>query len=52
MSFLAEGEKKIRQINIVGALVSVLYGVLIGAMSVWLLNGALVAIHFMKLTKL
>lgn len=52
MSFLAEGEKKIRQINMAGALVSVLYGVLIGAMSVWILNGALVAIHFRKLMKL
>ena len=52
MSFLAGGEKKIRQINMVGALVSVLYGVLIGAMSVWLLNAALVVIHFRKLMKL
>ena len=52
MSFLAEGEKKIRQINMVGALVSALYGVLIGAISIWILNGALVAIHFRKLTKL
>lgn len=51
-SFLVDGEAKIRKINIVGAIIFVVYGVLIGALSVWLLNGALLAIHIYKLRKL
>lgn len=51
-SFLADGEAKIRKINIFGAVLFVVYGVLIGALSVWLLNGALLVIHIYKLQKL
>lgn len=49
ISFLMKGEKRIRIINIIGALLFVIYGVLINAFSVWLLNGALVLIHLYKL---
>ena len=51
-SFLANGEKKIRKINIFGAILFVVYGVLIGALSVWLLTGAWLLIHAFKLNKL
>jgi hypothetical protein len=51
-SFLVSGEVKIRVINIFGAILFVVYGVLIGALSVWLLNGALLVIHIYKLQKL
>ena len=51
ISFLMKGEKKIRIINIVGALLFVIYGVLIKAFSVWLLNGILILIHIYKLIK-
>ena len=51
-SFLVDGERKIRKINILGAILFVVYGVLIGALSVWLLNGALLVIHIYKLKNL
>ena len=51
-SFLVDGEKKIRKINIFGAILFIVYGVLIGALSVWLLNGALLVIHIYKLRKI
>lgn len=51
LSFLMKGEKRIRLINILGAITFVIYGVLIGAFSVWLLNSILVVIHIYKLIK-
>ena len=45
ISFLMKGEKKIRIINILGALMFVVYGILINAFSVWFLNGVLICIH-------
>ncbi len=51
LSFLMKGEKRIRLINILGALVFVIYGVLIGAFSIWFLNSILVVIHIYKLIK-
>lgn len=51
LSFLMKGERRIRLINIFGALVFVIYGVLIGAFSVWFLNSILVVIHIYKLIK-
>lgn len=51
LSFLMVGEKKIRLINIIGALMFVAYGLLINAFSVWFLNGALVIIHLYKIKK-
>ena len=52
LSFTANGEKKIRMINIIGALLFVIYGVLINAFSVWFLNGALLLVHINKLLKI
>lgn len=52
ISFLMKGEKKIRLVNIIGALIFVVYGFLINAFSVWFLNGALLFIHIYKLLKI
>lgn len=51
LSFLVTGEKRIRAINIIGAFVFIIYGILINAFSVWFLNGALTIIHLYKLKK-
>lgn len=48
-SFVLNGEKAIRLVNILGAVLFVLYGVLIGSFSVWFLNGALFFVHIYKL---
>ena len=52
VSFLFTNEKRIRQVNIVGAVIFVVYGVIIGAIAVYLLNGALIIIHIYKLAKM
>lgn len=52
LSFVMNGESRIRIINIVGALLFVIYGVLINAFSVWFLNGTLLLVHIQKLIKL
>ena len=49
ISFLMKGEKRIRIINIIGALIFVIYGILIGSFSVSFLNGVLILIHLYKL---
>ena len=49
ISFVMNGEKKIRLINIFGATLFVIYGILIGSFSVWFLNGALLLVHINKL---
>jgi len=51
-SFILSGETKIRSVNIIGSMLFVIYGFLIGALSVWLLNGILIFIHIYKLIKL
>ena len=51
ISFLMKGEKNIRLVNIIGAIMFVIYGILINAFSVWFLNGALFIIHIIKLIK-
>ena len=51
MSFLFSGEKKIRLVNIFGAVLFVIYGALIDAFSVWFLNGMLLMVHTIKLLK-
>lgn len=51
ISFLMKGEKNIRLINIIGAFIFVIYGILINAFSIWFLNGALLIIHIIKLIK-
>lgn len=51
ISFIAKGENKIRIINIIGALVFVIYGLLINSFSVWFLNAMLVIIHLYKIKR-
>ena len=51
ISFLCKSERKIRIINVVGALLFVVYGALNGSFAVWFLNGALILIHLYKLLK-
>jgi hypothetical protein len=51
LSFLMKDLTRVRIINIVGAVLFVIYGVLIGALSTWLLNGILVIIHIVYLKK-
>lgn len=45
LSFLFREPGTIRLVNIIGAALFVVYGLLLGALSVWILNGALIAIH-------
>ena len=45
LSFLFRAEKKIRIVNIIGAALFVAYGILMGALSVWLLHALLIIIH-------
>lgn len=51
ISFLCKSERKIRIINIIGALLFVVYGTLNGSFAVWFLNSALILIHLYKLLK-
>jgi hypothetical protein len=51
LSFLMKDLKKVRIINIIGAVLFVVYGVLINAYSTWILNGVLIIIHIIFLTK-
>lgn len=52
ISFIFTDQCKIRLANIVGALLFVIYGVLIGSLSVWGLNLILIFVHVFKLTKM
>lgn len=52
ISFVLNGEKQIRIVNIFGATLFVIYGLLINAFSVWFLNGALLGVHCYKLIKM
>ena len=51
ISFIVKGEKNIRLINIIGALMFVVYGLLINAFSIWFLNGMLILIHLYKIKR-
>lgn len=51
-SFLVNDIKLVRAINIVGAAFFVIYGLLIGAFSTWLLNAILIGIHLRYLMKM
>lgn len=51
LSFLMKDLKKVRIVNIIGAVLFVVYGVLINAYSTWILNGVLIIIHIFFLTK-
>jgi hypothetical protein len=49
LSFLMRRVTVIRIINIIGSAGFIVYGVLLGALSVWILNSALIAIHIFYL---
>lgn len=51
ISFLFKKEKHIRIVNITGAITFVIYGILINALSIWLLNSILIIIHVYYLTR-
>ena len=51
ISFLFKKEKHIRIVNITGAITFVIYGLLINALSIYLLNGILILIHLYYLKK-
>ena len=51
VSFLMKDIKRVRFINIVGAALFVVYGILINAMSTWILNASLVIINVIYLIK-
>lgn len=50
LSFLMKKITIVRIINIIGAILFVIYGVLINAFSTWLLNAILIVIHIVYLT--
>ena len=52
LSFLQKSEFNIRRINMVGCVLFVVYGILIGSISVWVLNGICFFVHIYKLYKL
>ncbi len=52
LSFLMKQVKAIRLINIIGATLFVVYGLLIGSVSVWLMNGILIFVHIYYLSKI
>ena len=51
ISFLMKNIKFIRIINIVGAVLFVIYGLWIDSIATWFLNGALIVIHLIYLIK-
>ena len=51
ISFLLKGEMKIRIVNSFGAALFAVYGIIIGAWSVWVLNIALMIVHAIYLLK-
>ncbi len=50
-SFLQKGEIKIRLLNLVGAVLFVIYGLLISSLSVWLINFLLVLVNIFFIFK-
>ena len=51
VSFLMKDAARIRKVNIVGAFLFVVYGLLINSISVWLLNAILMIVHIKFLTQ-
>ena len=51
VSFILRGEKKIRTVNIAGATLFVIYGILIRSFSTYFLNGMLICVHIYYLVK-
>ena len=51
LAFTQNDKKLIRSIDTRGAILFVIYGILIGSLSVWLLNGCLIIINIYKIIK-
>ena len=51
LSFLMKDLTKVRIINIIGALLFVIYGICINAWSIWILNAILIIIHIIYLIR-
>lgn len=51
ISFFMKNVKKIRCVNIVGAILFVVYGAIINAVATWVLNGVLIVVHIVFLIK-
>lgn len=51
ISFFMKDIYWVRMINIIGAIMMVIYGIVIGAMSVYILNGMLVLVHIYYLVQ-
>lgn len=51
LSFLMKDLTKVRIINIIGALLFVIYGICINAWSTWILNAILIIIHIIYLIR-
>ena len=52
LSFLMRDISTVRVVNIIGAWLFVIYGLLINSFSTWLLNGVLIIIHIYYLRKM
>lgn len=52
VSFMFTDIKKVRYVNIVGCILFVVYGLLIHALSVWILNGGCLLLHIYKIHQL
>ena len=50
-AFMLNDVKQIRTVDLIGAILFVVYGILIHSLSVSLLNGILIIIHLYKLIK-
>lgn len=51
ISFLFNDIKLIRVLNMLGSILFVVYGILLGSLSVWILNGCLVFVHLYYILK-
>ena len=50
-SFLMKDILVVRLVNIVGAIVFIVYGILIGAFATWFVNAALIVVHVIYIIK-
>lgn len=52
ISFLFNNAMAIRAVNVIGAIMFVVYGIAIDAFSVWFLNGSLVLVHIYHMVRM
>lgn len=52
ISFLFNNAMAIRAVNVMGAIMFVVYGIAIDAFSVWFLNGGLVLVHIYHMARM